>query len=316
MTENIECKPLIFNSLSREIIESYKKLVIPSALELLDDPANPLYLLIGIEARLNNQLIGLSLAQFTPEEGTVHLHSLMVDEPFRRRGIGAFLFEYTQTYFREHYKCNSIGFNYLANSLEETIIEKLLIRFDWLIPKVYLIRCYFLLDRFNPAWFQRQISKSKPKGLKVFAWRKLKTNERKRIIFEREQGVFLPYLDPFLKEDIISPLNSLGVRHNNAVVGWCITHRIQPDTLRYSILFMEKEYHLSGIWLVSQSIQLQKKHSNLFPKAVFDTVYQETDLSWWYFVIRHLAPYAEKVEKLKWAIKFFALCLFLNEHLA
>ena len=305
MNKKIECKPILFDSLSKEEIESYKKLVIPSALHLFDLPADPLHLLTGIEARLDNQLIGLIIAQFLPDEHGAHLYSCVIEESFRRKGIATFLFKSLQEHLTSYFKCTVMAFSYRADSPEEPIIEKILKHFNWPIPKYYLIRCHFLADNFNPPWYQEQLKLPKLKGFKIFPWKKLKPTEKERILFQEDQGMYLGYLSPFSKEETLSPLNSLGVRYKNKVVGWSITHRLDPHTIKYSILYMEKGCRLQGIWLISQSIKIQKEHSSIFTHAIFDTNYGESELSWWRFVVRHLAPYAEKVEKFKWAIKAF-----------
>jgi GNAT superfamily N-acetyltransferase len=304
MNNTIECQPLLFNSLSTEQLEPYKQLVIPDALSFFEK-IDPEYLLIGIEARLHDRIIGLIVVQFCPSQRSGQIYSLMVEESFRRKGIATFLFKHLQEHLVRHHHCKLMGFNYQAGSEEEAPIEKILARFQWPTPKIYLIRCHFLSDEFNPPWYQSKIEEPKPTGIKIFPLNKLKAPEKKRILYEMDQGMFQANLSPFVEKEIMSPLNSLGVRYKNKVIGWCQTHRVSQDTIRYSALYMEKEFHSIGIWLVSQSIKRQKEHANIYPKALFNVIYEESDLSWWMFVHRHLIPFAKKVEKFKWAIQFF-----------
>ena len=57
----------------------------------------------------------------------------------------------------------------------------------------------------------------------------------------------------------MEPLNSLGLRYQGEVVGWLISHRIAPDTIRYTCSFTRQDLQKFGrhLGLMSEAIKLQ-----------------------------------------------------------
>jgi hypothetical protein len=57
----------------------------------------------------------------------------------------------------------------------------------------------------------------------------------------------------------MEPLNSLGLRGMDGVVGWVITHRIAPATVRYTALFVDERVRRlgHGIALLAEAMRRQ-----------------------------------------------------------
>jgi hypothetical protein len=99
-----------------------------------------------------------------------------------------------------------------------------------------------------------------PDEFTIFPWAELTAQERQTI--EQRQQVeswYPPVLTPFQEEDRLEPLNSLGLRYQGQVVGWMITHRVAPDTIQYTSLFIQQEFQQLGrtIALIAEAIKRQ-----------------------------------------------------------
>jgi hypothetical protein len=299
----IECRR-IDSSFFLNNFEQYKTFLVPSALFLFKETRRSDAYLIVIEALKDDKCIALILAEAYQTLKTAQLYSIFVQENFRQRGVGFALFRsFQELLVKEEFR--AIGFEYMISSFS-LALEKILEHLQWPIPKLYLIRYYYDdVSQFKPPWIF--LPYHIPSSIEIFPWTALKPEEKKLILFQEEQGVFLPQLSPFREESQIEYLNSLGLRYQGKVIGWAITHRIKPDTIRYTTLYIEKEfYHLGyAIFLLIQSMLLHKKSP--IPKALFEVNLREIEPSWARFIQRRLKPYADRIEKVKWAFKAFNL---------
>lgn len=290
--------PLVLSDL-----DAYQSWLVPSALIYLDQARETNSYFLGFEAYLNEKWVGFALVEVHSAVLTAELLSIQVAESYRRQGIGTALFLFLQQNLVEK-ECQAIAFQYEQNIPFATALERILQQAGWASPKIYLIRCYYDdVSHFHPSWID--LPPRLPPETEIFLWKNLLPEERSQILFSYEQGRFLPYLLPFRREDQIELLNSLGIRYQGKVIGWNITHRFDPDTIVYSILYINKDYQYLGyaIFLLMQSMHMHKSSS--VKKAIFEINLEEIDPSWWRFVKRRLIPYADRVEKFKWAYRAF-----------
>ncbi len=301
-------KMLILNRFSipdydTQEFKAYERLILPQALERLKELTAEEGYWVATEARLDGELVGCAMAQYFSINQTAQLYSLVVKENYRQRGIGQALFQCLETTLKEQDHIFALGFEYEKNDAYAPAIEKILAHRQWNPPKLYLVRCHFDAYAFNPRWIH--LANRFPPEMELFKWKDLTAEERKRIAFMRDQGMFLPYLSPFREEQQIDLPTSVGLRYKNQVIGWSITHRLDPDTLRYSALYIDKDFQFSGygILLLSESIRLHKQLP--IPRAIFEINLQEIDLSWRRFVKKRLIPISDRVERMKWAIQIY-----------
>ncbi len=181
------------------------------------------------------------------------------------------------------------------DNIAAAVITEALKTLHWQKPIFFLLTCLFKSKDFNPTWLQKPYSY--PPGFVEFPWLELTSQERDQIMHEQEQGLFLPSVSPFGDENIQEPLNSLGLRYNDRVIGWMITHRIDTQTIRYSALFIHPEWQQSHLWikLLSDAIRLQKSSS--VPFALLEIKLSGVDHSWLNFIKRRLIPHTCQVIK-------------------
>ena len=108
--------------------------------------------------------------------------------------------------------------------------------------------------------------------------------------------VYPEILSPWSDEEIIEPLNSLGLRYEDQVVGWMITHRVAENTIRYTKMFVRKDLQSLGraISLLAKAIKLQLE-TREDSKAVFTVFADNTEMI--RFVNKRLAPYLNSIRQ-------------------
>jgi GNAT superfamily N-acetyltransferase len=87
-----------------------------------------------------------------------------------------------------------------------------------------------------------------PAAFASFPWVELGPAERDALRERERRAPWYPaVLSPFTDERRLEPLNSLGLRHRGEVVGWQINHRIAPDTIRYTAMFVRDDLQPFGL---------------------------------------------------------------------
>jgi hypothetical protein len=82
---------------------------------------------------------------------------------------------------------------------------------------------------------------------RFFLWRE--TTAAQRAAFQAQFGehpYFPAELSPFVREDRIEPLNSVGLTCDDRLVGWMITERLSAQTILYARAFVIPELQRMG----------------------------------------------------------------------
>jgi GNAT superfamily N-acetyltransferase len=248
---------------------------------------------IAIAATDNDKPVGLLLASFIPSLRTTEVHSIFVEEPFRHSGIGTQLVIHLEQELHRQ-KCKNVHFHYPQEEVCTPYLEKILKKQNWSGPRYLKVSLRFLESTFDPPWLR--IEYKYPPHFKEFLWKKLLKEDRYSIQNLENQGAIPPFVSPFNDEKTIELENSLGLRYKGEMVGWMITHRTSPDTIRYTSLFIIKKFEKIGpaIKLLSDSILLQKQAKVTW--GVFELNFEQSPMSWIKFVKRRLIPYADVVK--------------------
>lgn len=256
-----------------------------------------------LEALVEKKVVGVIKSRYF-KNNTLQIDTFEVAEAYRCQGIGTQLFNHFQKSALED-KIGGIGFEYDADSPYAVAIEKILKKAGWSPPRLYLIRCTFDVEQFNPLWYQKHLNQALPSNMRIVSWKRITNHEKEVLRIQASQGRFMGYLSPLNEEQKIEPLNSLGLKEEKNLIGWMITHRKDKETIEYFSLYIEKEFHLKGyaMTLLAKSIQLQKKSSIKW--AFFEIKLKEIDPSWRSFVKKRLIPYAFKIQRFKWALHLF-----------
>lgn len=243
-----------------------------------------------------DQPIGIALATFRPSIGHALLLELYVDPQYRHQEIGTQLVMKLEERLSLK-NCHLVSCLYQSEMATTVYIEKIFSKLGWREGFPALVRCHFQALEFHPPWLHR--SYKLPKKVKIFPWKKLTVKEKERLEKELENELIPPSMSPFLRQNEMEPINSLGLKKNGEVIGWMIVHRASENTLQYSALYIKPLYHFLGysVKLLAASIILQQKFG--IEKAFLEVNLEEADASWINFIKKRLIPGSCLIERFK-----------------
>lgn len=256
----------------------------------------------AIGATQKQNPVGIVLASYHHILHHVYIHHLFVDPSHRNRHIGRRLLERMKekTY---HAGGRFFFLNYELEDPTTPALEKVLQATEWKGTRPYLIRCLYDMYHFDMPWLHRNYPM--PEEFQEFSWTTLTDQDRNQLQQELHHQMIPLAVSPFFDEERLEPINSLGLRYKGRVVGWMLTHRIAPDTICYTALYVDRSFHFSGIpmKLLSDSIHIHLK--NLTPWGVLEIPLLQVHSSWIRFAKRRLIPYATKVTHIQqaWDVK-------------
>ncbi len=264
---------------------AYKHLTYPWLQERLDKLSPPELTNIAIGVALQEQPVGLVLAEYLPNQNQANILSLMVAQEHRQRGLGTALLMQIEEILKE-YGCQQLDILYKLN-LTTPILERLLKQQNWTPASFYSLQCLTNRETIKQAPFLYRYTL--PKKFTIFPWVELTAQERAKIK-QRENGLNYPdELYPF-KEDRIEALSSVGLRYREEVVGWSIFQRVMPNLVTYKSLFVKPEFQSIGLgvhlFVASANRQLTDEKVT---EAMFIVLKDNTRML--RFVKRHVVPY-------------------------
>lgn len=276
-----------FAKLNLSALDAYASLIDPEC-----HPEN-ISNLLAFGAIQDGKPIGLILVQLIQVLQTGDILYLFVAEKHRGDQIEKQLLSLVQ---QELTKQNFILllFSYPGNKPESAHLEQAFKTLGWPPTRLLIIHCRFDGYQFNPPWLKRGFHFSK--GVREFSWDKLKPSERAELMKQEKNQIFPTYVSPFKNSPFpIEKINSLGLRHKGEVIGWMITQRIDPDTIRYSALYIQKSWQTTGSALKLLKDSIMKQIKSGVKWGVLDVNLDQTERSWLHFLERRLMPYAQEV---------------------
>ncbi|GBF82035.1 TIGR03032 family protein [Aphanothece sacrum] len=232
--------------------------------------------LTGLSASINGSIVGLAIAERLNVE-TAKIISLFVLPDYRKQGIGTRLVAYLERELKTQ-GFQELVLSYSTSSSTPLALEGILQRLQWQPPQITLLLGKTTTENIAKVdWLNKF---PLPPSLEVFSW--------------PEAGLSLP---ASVEKDRLEPLNSLGLRQGKEVVGWVLTHRVAPDTIRYTTWEVAKPFESRGrgISLLAEAIRRQINS---------DVPYLTGSVSHHYprllqFVGRHLMPYLTGVGEVR-----------------
>lgn len=190
------------------------------------------------------KLVGMSVGEI-PLDPESHrgpeLLSVLVNEPYRRRGIGTRLVASV-----ERIVCNnsfgSVRAIYMTGKSSIEWVERILARRGWSEPEGRMITVRFTPESLKPAPWLEKFSKPRT-HYEIFDWKDLRPEEREKLKTSHAES-------PWIAEDLLpwkhdehgfDEPTSVGMRYKGEVVGWVIAHRLEPTVLRYTCSYMRKD---------------------------------------------------------------------------
>jgi uncharacterized protein (TIGR03032 family) len=252
--------------------------------------------LVTMAASHSGQFVGMALAEILPRGERARVLSLFVAREHRGNGVGSTMLAHLEDALARE-GCDAVFLAFRDDWPSVPAIERLLEKNGWPPPQPHLWLCKTDERIADAPWLDRL---RLPDGFTVFPWSELTPEEREVIQRRQEDEPWYPLtLTPFQLEERIEPLNSLGLRYDDRVVGWMITHRTAPDTVQYTSLFVERELQGRGraLALMAEAIRRQLAVVDEIPYGTFQVeVANETMKR---LVDRHLRPYLASLTELR-----------------
>jgi GNAT superfamily N-acetyltransferase len=179
-------------------------------------------------------------------------------------------------------------------------IARLLAKAGWSISRGSTLILSGSMRIIEAPWMKTRV----PADYEVFAWSELTPGDRADLSsVQGDAPWYPPALGPFPAEPI-EPACSLGVRHRGRVVGWMLTHRVDPERVRYSRFFVRREHRASfcGVALMAEAIRRQ--HAAGIPTCLCAVASENRPMM--RVVRRRLAPYVEAKTEVCFASKDLA----------
>lgn len=289
----MDIAPLTFPIKDLQLRESYARLI-PSSLHTCLDGLDPFELkssIIGVGVTLDSHPMGIALASVYNKVHTAHIHVLMLkNETFSLNNAEKLLHVLTQLLIEEN--VTLVTFHYSKEDPFSNIVEKVFLKNHWQGPRPFIIECLFKSADFAPSWRDKKMEFAK--GFEEFLFKNLTHQEYQDLVHRYEQMSIPKYVYPFGREEkLIEYKNSLGLRYQGKVIGWMITHRIAPDTIRYSALYLEDDFVSTGYWLklLIDAIHIQQD-KQLATYGLLEINLDQISKPWLKFIQRKLFPQA------------------------
>ena len=232
--------------------------------------------LTGLSASLDGAIVGFAISErLNPQQAEII--SLFVLPEYRSQGIGTRLLAYLERELAQQ-GCVEIILSYSTSTLTNVALEPLLQKLHWQSPQINLVLGKTATEKIAPApWLNKY---PLPPAFEVFPW--------------LDAGLSLP---PSVEAHRLEPLNSLGLRYRGEVIGWVLTHRVAPDTIRYTAVSIAQAFEQRGrgVSLLAEAIRRQVDSG--VPYLTGSVSYRYPRLL--KFVERHLTPYLTGVGEVR-----------------
>ena len=175
------------------------------------------------------------------------LLSLFVQAEYRNQGIATNLLNKIEQILAQR-GCQKVTIVYMTGKPTTPVLEHLLQKYHWSKPESRMLVCKTDIRILNAPWIE--MYEKLPSSFTIFPWCELTDRERATIQKQQEQENWIREdLIPFKYEQDMEALTSLGLRYQGQVVGWLISHRIAPDTIRYSCGWVKEDLQKTGCLL-------------------------------------------------------------------
>ena len=244
--------------------------------------------LVTIGASLLRQPVGLALAEIDAEDRSkAEIHSIAVAAAHRKVGLGYRLLQEMEEALAQRGVTN-VQITYMSGLPYTSIIEKLLQRSQWMEPRYRMMVCESDMQTISEApWMQER---SFPPEFSVFQWCDRTAADLADL---RERQAVKPWypeeLTPFKDEHLLEPYSSLGLRFKGQLIGWCLTHVLDSETVRYSTLFVAEEHQKMGRAIPLLACSITDLRKSQYFKARFDVALDSKPMI--RFVKRRMSPY-------------------------
>lgn len=232
---------------------------------------------LALGANLSGQPIGLAIAELQGTSRRAKLLALVIDEPYRRRGIGRQLYSMLESMLRRM-RVDAITAQYLAEANDDAgEAENAFANACGFDPSMPVIHIWSFPIRITEAlpWTN---GLRLPADFAFGSWSSLTVPER-IFIAQGHGDWYPPILDPFAEEERIDPERSLVLRYRGTPIGWIILERFDARTVLFKTMFVKRRYqHMSrGITLSVEACR-RLIREDTYQEMIFYVEEENTDM--------------------------------------
>ncbi|MEB3831895.1 GNAT family N-acetyltransferase [Phormidium sp. CCY1219] len=251
--------------------------------------------LSGVAVSVNEERVGFVLAELMPDVTRAEVLSFFVKPNYRRQGLGTQLMRYMEIALTK-LSCAELFLKYRVTSLTDSALEPILHQQSWQPPETEFVLTKTTAEKLRSApWVYKYCL---PQQFTVFPWTELTKAEKARIVQRKK---YPDALSPFTEDGPLEPINSVGLRYQGEVIGWAIAHRIAPDTIRYSSMFVEEPFQKlgRGFALLTEAVRRQLTADIPY----FTAAVASNNIGMLRCVDRYFKPYAELMSESRRCVK-------------
>lgn len=279
-------------------LRSEYELLIPKSLHCCLDGLDPFglkSLVVGAGVLIDGHPQGIALASVHTKIHSADIHILTINNPYANKDTAANLLQQITKLITQK-EGKQATFIYPKEDPFSHTLEKVFLENSWQGPYPLIIECLLKRADFKPDWLYKDVELSE--GFEEFLFKNSTQKEQKDLIHRYEQMSIPHYIFPFGREkNLIEYKNSLALRYKGHLIGWMITHRIAPDTIRYSALYIDEEFAYTGYWLklLIDALCIHKNFLENVTYGMLEINLNQISKRWLKFIERRLFPHACKI---------------------
>ena len=199
---------------------------------------------VGVLAIKNTQPIGLILASSESTQTIYRIHSFLVHPSFRQQQIGITLVQELEKNIQVRGGKKIEGM-YRNHWQSKPFLQRILQQQQWAIPKPQLI---FVNGKVADALAYFNKFGQLANTFSFLSFAHLKKSD---IIFiqnkQNNNHWFDADLHPFMEQSTIHTDCSFLLKREKEIIGWIVSHHLQPDLNEITAFFIDKKYRSYGL---------------------------------------------------------------------
>lgn len=246
--------------------DSYKHMTFPGMQYLLEktETENAVF---AYTITYMNQPVGLSIGEINQEEESAEILSLFVEPTHRNRGVSTQLVKFIEDEMKAK-GCQHLAMTYLSGKPTTYSLERVLQKCHWAEPQVHEIICKGHIDNgIKMPWVNKE--GYFVNSYEIFPWSSLSNEEKMSI--QKQKDKIPQDLYPLQYMANMERVNSIGLRYRGDVVGWLISHRIAPDTIRFTCSYIRHDLQKIGRNLGLMAEAIKRQHQAKIPYIIWTT---------------------------------------------
>ncbi len=245
--------------------------------------------LVVVAARAGSLTVGLAVADL---DGTqAHVRSFFVEPSHWGRGLGSGLAAALEDAVRGR-GAKRIEAMYEGTSPAAGAAARVAERRGFQPSQPSTLVCRASERMRSAPWMKRPLSRL----YHIFPWGELSDAERAQLKAARYPAALTPFPD-----EPVELLNSLGLRRDGHVVGWMLTHRLGPELIRYTSLFVDPGERALGPGMALLAEAIRRQLDNGVPFGIFGI--GEANEPMIRLVRRRMVPYLDAFQEVRYVAK-------------